>query len=1069
MAVPQSGRMNAQSAPITAAGPAPSGALLRAAQSAAPETQATTEPADKPMSPQASEKTNVRPPTVASVSATSQGSAISQKAAVPSSASHPAPGIALAPEAAKKRTKEERAKRREEIKEQITLLEEEMRALNAEEQQASQSEEQRTRIAANKARTYADERTRVAVAAAKAAAAQRSSAAAAIARQAEQTRVAAVAKAVEEERKAAVAKEDAQRAAAVVRAQQAQVQTLSTRAANGNTGDLKREKEEADRRAASARAAGFKETLETHRKELIAGVRTHSPYFPDFVANGTVASQPTASTRGPLMAAPITGNASTRPIAGLGNGPSHSASQPGTMPGAGLSGATPLPARHFVTGLAKVPTPSATQPAVENPVGPSRDSPFAANASLRLRSTTSTGPGNIPSLSASQPMSKSAGSSTTPNPPGAVPSSSTDQGNIVSQLASQPISGDTASPMTANPPRVVLTPSTEQAMLPPHTASQPAPRNSASPSLAGAELARAMFTASMDQGMAHLRAIGRLTPESLPMLRGMSQGSAGSSRPSSPLAIGADQDATSNAPALSSVPTSTVGQQASQLPTSTSAASLMPLERTVTPGSPASSSAPPTVAGNTATLHPSAALPAGTPAGLPGAQASFAAFLASQKPTRKSATPNPPVSMPTPSAVAARTSTSQQPAVSPVPVSMSQPTVSPALSQRKSTTVTPMMNRVAPAAQPSSQPLSAASQLAAARPVSLSQPVPVRSSHLPIQRPPVAPPRSDKKPAVLGTPQTGAMSPYGHLLSDAPETSALLAELEALSQSVEGSSTDASGLEAFAGLGELYGAASAGPSTSFSLPSSMPIAGPSRYNMPSASTQSQRIDKGKGKVRSPVKAKSVKPIVPVDKRPGMFRKKAPISVLERADRVRSQRMFMVHQTRDLEHLHATMHILGSTGNVYTVEFGAQPTCTCPDFAKGSHCKHLIFVALKVLRMPEHGSLWYQKAYNQSELRGIFHSAPPNAFDTVTAPANVQQAFREQFGLAAAPATGTSAGAVGAGDAERDGDGKRKPVEGDECPICSDEMKDEGRGANELVYDLGAGGCGKRETRTSFMA
>jgi hypothetical protein len=34
------------------------------------------------------------------------------------------------------------------------------------------------------------------------------------------------------------------------------------------------------------------------------------------------------------------------------------------------------------------------------------------------------------------------------------------------------------------------------------------------------------------------------------------------------------------------------------------------------------------------------------------------------------------------------------------------------------------------------------------------------------------------------------------------------------------------------------------------------------------------------------------------------------------------------------------------------------------------------------------------------------------------------------------------------------------VEGDECPICADEMIDGGQGANELVYDVGAGGCGK---------
>jgi hypothetical protein len=212
------------------------------------------------------------------------------------------------------------------------------------------------------------------------------------------------------------------------------------------------------------------------------------------------------------------------------------------------------------------------------------------------------------------------------------------------------------------------------------------------------------------------------------------------------------------------------------------------------------------------------------------------------------------------------------------------------------------------------------------------------------------------------------------------------------------------------------------------------------------------VNKGKAKAVSPAKPKP--PAEPIDKRPCAHRKKAPISVQERADRVRTQRMFMVHQSRDPEALHATMHVLGSTGNIYTVEFGALPTCTCPDYAKGSHCKHIIFVALKVLRMSERGPLWYQKGYTKAELRAIFAKAPPNAFNSVAAPANVQQAFREHAGLEPAPG-----GASSSADTTADGQ-KRKPVKGDECPICADAMKDEGKGTDELVYDLGAGGCGK---------
>lgn len=87
---------------------------------------------------------------------------------------------------------------------------------------------------------------------------------------------------------------------------------------------------------------------------------------------------------------------------------------------------------------------------------------------------------------------------------------------------------------------------------------------------------------------------------------------------------------------------------------------------------------------------------------------------------------------------------------------------------------------------------------------------------------------------------------------------------------------------------------------------------------------------------------------------------------------------------------------------------------------------------------------------------IFAAAPPNSFDSVAAPANVQKAFREHLGLEPGP----SAKKEGEGGEARDDDGQRKPAEGDECPICADEMKVDGTGLNELVYDLGAGGCGQ---------
>lgn len=59
-------------------------------------------------------------------------------------------------------------------------------------------------------------------------------------------------------------------------------------------------------------------------------------------------------------------------------------------------------------------------------------------------------------------------------------------------------------------------------------------------------------------------------------------------------------------------------------------------------------------------------------------------------------------------------------------------------------------------------------------------------------------------------------------------------------------------------------------------------------------------------------------------------------------------------------LQETFDVLGSTGNVYTVTISHIPKCTCPDASKGNHCKHIIFVFLKILSVPDTSSYYYQK-------------------------------------------------------------------------------------------------------------
>lgn len=86
---------------------------------------------------------------------------------------------------------------------------------------------------------------------------------------------------------------------------------------------------------------------------------------------------------------------------------------------------------------------------------------------------------------------------------------------------------------------------------------------------------------------------------------------------------------------------------------------------------------------------------------------------------------------------------------------------------------------------------------------------------------------------------------------------------------------------------------------------------------------------------------------PEEKRLRTFRKHAPQSFLERLERARSQRMFLIDRQRKFNVESNTeeevFDIAGTTGNMYQVEIGRMPHCTCPDAKKGNHCKHIIYV------------------------------------------------------------------------------------------------------------------------------
>ncbi|OAX80626.1 hypothetical protein ACJ72_05032 [Emergomyces africanus] len=165
-----------------------------------------------------------------------------------------------------------------------------------------------------------------------------------------------------------------------------------------------------------------------------------------------------------------------------------------------------------------------------------------------------------------------------------------------------------------------------------------------------------------------------------------------------------------------------------------------------------------------------------------------------------------------------------------------------------------------------------------------------------------------------------------------------------------------------------------------------------------------------------------------ERRRRVFRKHAPQSYLQKLDRARTQRLFVVDRKREgtEEVPMERVQIVGTTGNLYEVVIGLEPSCTCPDSGKRNQCKHIIYVLHNVLKLS--GYLEYQLAFLSSELREIFAKAPLNPKDSVSAENESR---------------------------------KRRPIEGD-CPICFMEFEP---AAEETVWCKAA--CGNNVHKTCF--
>ncbi|CCF53653.1 hypothetical protein NDA11_003606 [Ustilago hordei] len=158
--------------------------------------------------------------------------------------------------------------------------------------------------------------------------------------------------------------------------------------------------------------------------------------------------------------------------------------------------------------------------------------------------------------------------------------------------------------------------------------------------------------------------------------------------------------------------------------------------------------------------------------------------------------------------------------------------------------------------------------------------------------------------------------------------------------------------------------------------------------------------------------------------------------IKRIAKAHLERMYLIHRfRRDQQTLQETFDVSGSTGNVYKVTVARHVNCSCMDFSlRRKVCKHLLFVYLKVLRLP--GSLPVYKSIRLSEdqVAQVFAKALQNPIAEAMARPELRKAWETAVGYQPSPSDSTY-------EEPAAPQGKRLiPTEGDVCGVCYEDLE-----------------------------
>ncbi|CAG8480083.1 5225_t:CDS:2 [Diversispora eburnea] len=122
------------------------------------------------------------------------------------------------------------------------------------------------------------------------------------------------------------------------------------------------------------------------------------------------------------------------------------------------------------------------------------------------------------------------------------------------------------------------------------------------------------------------------------------------------------------------------------------------------------------------------------------------------------------------------------------------------------------------------------------------------------------------------------------------------------------------------------------------------------------------------------KKKATKKRKGVERRAARYIKDCSDDTKKQIERAVKEPMYLI----DCKEVNPTQRkyvVLGPTGEVYTTDIAKIVSCSCPDFHNGIHCKHILFILLRILKVHPESDLVYQKALKEKELKLIFNNSP----------------------------------------------------------------------------------------------